>query len=110
MGLKEWIELFAVAISAASLCVSILAFRRARSAERWTLAETRTQAYLTFRDRFNSIKRDIAPSWTDKEWLPKQGTVEWRQIEAYWQNAFDEWFVCTRLKHGVPRRSLAPFL
>ena len=99
MNLKEWIEMVAVVISGASLVVAIIAFRKANSAERRSLADAKTQAFLTFRDRFNTIKRDIPPGWSDKtkSWLPQPDTEEWRQIEAYWQNAFDEWFVPTRL-------------
>lgn len=29
--------------------------------------------------------------------LPEPDTDEWRRIELYWQNAFDEWFVPMRL-------------
>ena len=94
---KEWTELLAIGLAAASFVVAILAFRRASSAERRSLAEAKTQTFLTFRDRFIAIKHDLPPRWGDQEWLPQPDTDEWRQIECYWQNAFDEWFVPMRL-------------
>jgi hypothetical protein len=69
------IELFAVAVSAASLVVSILAFLRASSTEQRSLADAKTQAFLTFCDRFNAIKRDIPPGWSDRNWLPDRALL-----------------------------------
>ena len=93
MALKEWAELLAVFLSAASVVIAIFAFRRANSAERRSLAEAKTQAFITFRNRFIEIKHNLPPRWGDKEWLPQPDTEEWRPFEAYWQNAFDEWYV-----------------
>jgi hypothetical protein len=95
--MKEWTDLVAVVISSVALVFAILAHRRAINAERRLLAQAKTQAFLTFRDRFQQIKRDLPPRWSDPTWLPRPGTDEWRRIELYWQNAFDEWFVPTRL-------------
>jgi hypothetical protein len=102
MTVKEWTEIIAVVLSTGSLIVAILALMRARAAEQGTLAATKTQAFLTFRERFQQIKHDLPPGWSDPTWLPKPNTDEWRRIELYWQNAFDEWFVPTRLNKKHP--------
>ena len=95
--MKEWTDLVALIISGFALVFAVLAHRRSISAERRSLAEAKTHAFLTFRERFQRIKHDLPPLWSDPNWLPQRGTDEWRRIELYWQNAFDEWFVPMRL-------------
>ncbi|MCM3874733.1 MAG: hypothetical protein ND895_28905 [Pyrinomonadaceae bacterium] len=97
MSLEHSINLGAIILSAASLVVAVFALRRASYAEKRALAEAKTNAFLTFRQRFQMIKRDLPPKWNDEAWLPEPDTDEWRRIELYWQNAFDEWFVPMRL-------------
>lgn len=97
MSIEQVINLIAIILSAGSLVVAFVALRRAHSAERRALAEAKTHAFLTFRERFQQIKHDLPPRWSDKEWIPQPDTDEWRRIELYWQNAFDEWFVPMRL-------------
>jgi hypothetical protein len=104
------LNLVAIVLSGGSLVVAYVALRRAQSAERRALAEATTHAFLAFRARFQPIKRDLPPRWSDKEWIPEPDTDEWRRIELYWQNAFDERFVPMRLNQGAPGGGLAVVL
>lgn len=97
MNWSDWIAIVAAVISAGSLVVAMVSFRRAGTAERRSLADAKTQAFLAFRSRFLTIKHDLPPRWDDDTWLPERNTDEWRRLETYWQNAFDEWFVPMRL-------------
>ena len=95
------INLIAIILSAGSLLIAVFALRRAKSAELRALAEAKTHTFLTSRERFQHTKHDLPPLWNDKLWLPKTDTDEWRRIELYWQNAFDEWFVPMRLNKDL---------
>lgn len=97
MNESDWIATAAAIISTGSLVVAIVSFRRADAAERRSLADAKTQAFLAFRSRFLTIKHDLPSRWDDETWLPEANTDEWRRLETYWQNAFDEWFVPMRL-------------
>jgi hypothetical protein len=97
MNSPIFISLIAAGISGGSLVVAIISLRRALSAERRALAEAKTNAFLVFRQRFTEIKHDLPAKYSHPVWLPEPNTDEWRQIELYWQNAFDEWFVPTVL-------------
>jgi hypothetical protein len=90
---KEWLDALSIGMSAVAVVFSILAHLRAGQAEQRSLAEAKTNAFLAFRERFSQIKHDLPPKWADGVWLPERNTDEWRRIELYWQNAFDEWFV-----------------
>jgi hypothetical protein len=101
MSLEQVINLIAIILSAGSLVIAIFALRRAKFAEQRALAEAKTNTFLTFRQRFQQIKHDLPKKWNDKLWLPDPDTDDWRRIELYWQNAFDEWFVPMRLNRDL---------
>lgn len=94
----------AAGIAIVSAVVSFLSYRWARQTEDRVRFESRTQTFLTLRERFRDIKGGLPPSYDSPTWLPNDGTKEWRDLELYWQNAFDEWFVTNKLnpKHLQP--------
>jgi hypothetical protein len=97
MSPQDWADISTVLVSSVSLVLSYVALSRAGSAEHRALAEARMNAFLTFRERFQQIKHDLPPRWMDDDWTPQIDTDEWRRLEIYWHNAFDEWFVPTHL-------------
>jgi hypothetical protein len=100
MDASEWTSIIAVLISLGSLTLGLVSLRRAQKAderaeraEQFSIASAKTQAFVTFRTRFLDIKHGLPTGWTSDSYRPQPGTDEWRLLEDYWQNAFDEWFV-----------------
>jgi hypothetical protein len=100
MNASEWTSVIAVLVSLGSLTLGIVSLRRAQKAderaeraERFSVASAKTQAFVTFRSRFLQIKHGLPSEWINDGYRPQPGTDEWRLLEDYWQNAFDEWFV-----------------
>lgn len=54
-------------------------------------------AYLTLREKFRNIYISLPYNHRDPNFTPKEGSEEWRSIEAYWFHIFDEWFICNKI-------------
>jgi hypothetical protein len=62
------------------------------------------QVYLDLRRNFSALKGSI-PLWYSEARIPPDASPDQiRACELYWQNAFDEWFVTTRLEPWHLRR------
>lgn len=90
-------DLLAIAVAGAAFFVSMLGYIKSNAAGR-------TQVFLEFRNRFSELKRKL-PCWYDSACIPSGADdAELRELELYWQNAFDEWFVTNRLEGRHFRR------
>ena len=86
--MTDWI---AITVSVGAFFVAAISYVRSTAA-------ARAHVFLEFRKRFSDLKGSI-PSWYDAPAVPEGATKEeLRAAELYWQNAFDEWFVTTRLE------------
>lgn len=85
--MNDWIP---IAISVGAVAVAVMSFMRSTAA-------ARAEVFLELRKRFSEQKHSL-PEWYDAEAVPEEATrSELRAAELYWQNAFDEWFLTTRL-------------
>jgi hypothetical protein len=87
-------------ISAISIPISILSLGVAFSSFRRTAIVSRAQLFISLRSRFLEIHKGLPDQLEDPNWEVQEGTSEWRAIERYWYNAFDEWFVTTKIFSG----------
>jgi hypothetical protein len=87
-----------------TFAVSVAAFFVAAMSYFKSNAAARAQVFLEFRKRFSEIKHSI-PDWYCWPAVPeKPDPKDLRAVELYWQNAFDEWFVTTKLERWHLRR------
>ncbi len=92
------IESISIILAAGAFVISFIAFLRSQAA-------ARAQTFLEFRKRFLEIKTQL-PEWfikKSKNDCPKysSGSMDWRPIGRYWQNAFDEWLITTKIDKRV---------
>jgi len=90
----DWL---AVVVSLAAFLVAVMSHVKSSAA-------ARAQVFLEFRKRFSELKASI-PAWYNAAAIPSDApAAEIRAVERYWQNAFDEWFVTTRLERWHLRK------
>jgi hypothetical protein len=80
----------AVAVSLAAFVIAAMSYIKSSAA-------ARAQVLLEFRKRFSELKGSI-PAWYSAPTIPDGVSAAVRAVERYWQNAFDEWFVTTKLE------------
>jgi hypothetical protein len=100
MEFRDWIDAVVAVISVASLVIAWYALRTARQAEERSRIEAKARVFLDLRDRFRTIKAELPAEWRNPHWNPALDDPDWKRLESYWQNAFDEWFVPTHLTPG----------
>jgi hypothetical protein len=94
MKSPEWL---AVAVSLAAFLVAAMSYVKSNAA-------ARAQMFLEFRKRFSEVKVSV-PDWYRESKIPDNASPkELLAMERYWQNAFDEWFVTTKLERWHFRR------
>lgn len=84
-------------IALTSLALSYMAFRKSK-------VSARAEVFISLRGRFLEVHDDLPETFHDPNWRVQEGSSEWKALERYWLNAFDEWYVTTRIlkvDHGV---------
>ena len=62
------------------------------------LEVSRAELYTSLRNRYLEIHGQLPEElWSNAGYRPAGGSDGWRAIERYWYNAFDEWFVTTKV-------------
>jgi len=81
-----------------SACALILSWR---SDSRSQIA-ARAQLFMSLRTRFLKVLEDLPPEYSDPKW-DASDPLHREAANRYWHNAFDEWYVTTRLHAGLMR-------
>jgi hypothetical protein len=97
MELRDAIALGAGLISAVSAGCALLSWRSARAAANRAALSERVKVFVDLRQRWYEIRKDLRRMKLDRNDLPQPKHENWDTHELYWQHAFTEWYVTTKL-------------
>ena len=97
MDLSHNVALASGLISVISLIIAGLSWRTARRAAKQSELAERVKIFVDLRSGWHDIRKDLRRQQLDGSELPNPQSVNWDSHELYWQHAFTEWYITTKL-------------
>ncbi len=103
MQTSDQIALVSALISGISLIVAGFSWWTARRADERAELSERVKVFVDLRAGWHDIRKELRRQQLEGAELPDPASPGWETHERYWQHAFTEWYVTTRL-HPELRR------
>lgn len=88
-------------ISAVSAVIAVASAIFAFNANRNNRHVAATQIFLQLRENYLLIQATLPPRLRELNWVAEVDSDDWRKLEAYWYQIFNEWFITRKLYGGV---------